>query len=134
MINWDKSLGKKFLWNFLSQSYQHKVTNPNFELVQPSDKTHENDWYLAAFKSISCPSSEQNYCSLLLSPALYSMSIFVESDHEQLRSVLNTPIHKTLPRIQGFIMFLQKYDFVVNYLSGKDKLFWALPKGQTQKF
>ena len=44
----------------------------------------------------------------------------VESDHKLLKSILHTPIHKTPPRIQRFIMFLQKYDFVVNYVPGKD--------------
>ena len=37
-----------------------------------------------------------------------------------MKSILNTTIHKTSPRIQRFIMFLQKYNFVVNYVPGKD--------------
>ena len=37
-----------------------------------------------------------------------------------IESILNTPTQKAPLRIQRFIMFLQKYDFVVNYASAKD--------------
>ena len=43
--------------------------------------------------------------------------------------MLNTPIHKTQPRIERFIMLLQKYDFILNYiLPGKALFFDALSR------
>ena len=37
-----------------------------------------------------------------------------------MKSILNTLIHKTPPRVQRFIMFLQKYDFVEYSVPGRD--------------
>ena len=44
----------------------------------------------------------------------YDKKFILQSDHKPLTSILNTLIHKAPPRIQQFIMFLQKYDFVIN--------------------
>ena len=85
-----------------------------------------------AFKSRSCTSVEQNYYHLeretlaivftcsKFNEYLYDKKIYVESDHKPLKSILNTPIHKRPLRIQRFTMFLQKYDFLVNYIPGED--------------
>ena len=58
---------------------------------------------------------------------LYGKKFIAERDHKRLKSIVNTPMHKTPPRIQRFIMFLEKYDSVVNYVPGKvliwDKVF-----------
>ena len=96
------------------------------------EQKHENVWHPMAFKSRSCTSAEQNYCplkretlaivssSLKFNEYLCGKKFIVESDHKSLKSILHTLIHKTPPRIQRFFMFLQKYDFVVNYVPGKD--------------
>ena len=42
------------------------------------------------------------------------------NDHKPMESFLNNLIHKTQSRIQEFIIFLQKYNLVVNYVSGND--------------
>ena len=51
---------------------------------------------------------------------LYGKKFIVESNHKPLEVVLNTPIYKTPPRIQRFIMLLQKCNFVVNCVPGND--------------
>ena len=82
---------------------------------------HENVWdpvHLWGTKFL--PFRKRGTSWLTFNEYLYDKKFIVENDHKPLKSILNTPIHKTTPRIQRFIMFLQKYDFIVNYVPGKD--------------
>ena len=117
-----------------NQFLQTKITcdSSKFGIGAALEQKDENVWHAVAFKSRLCTSAEQNYCPLKRETLAivfdcskfneypYGKKFIVESDHKPLKSILHTPIHKTPPRIQRFIMFLQKYDFVVNYVPGKD--------------
>ena len=93
------------------------------------------DWHPIIFKSRWCTSAEKKCCfweseTLAIvftcskfNEYLYGKKFIAERDHKRLKSILNTPMHTTRPRIQRFIMFLEKYDSVVNYVPGKD-LIW----------
>ena len=119
---------------FFDPKLPTKITcdSSKFGIGATLEQKHENVWHAVAFKSRSCTSAEQNYWPLeretlaivfacsKFNEYLYGKKFMVESDHKLLKSILHTPIHKTPPRIQRFIMFLQKYDFVVNYVPGKD--------------
>ena len=119
---------------FFDPKLPTKITcdSSKFGVGATLEQKHGNVWHPVAFKSRSCTSAEQNYCPLeretlaivfacsKFNEYLYGKKFIVESDHKPLKSILHTPIHKTPPRIQLFIMFLQKYDFVVNYVPGKD--------------
>ena len=119
---------------FFNRKLPTKITcdSSKFGIGATLEQKHENVWHPVAFKSRSCTSAEQNYCPLeretlaivfacsKFNEYLYGKKFIVESDHKPLKSILNTPIHKTPPRIQRFFMFLQKYDFVVNYVPRKD--------------
>ena len=84
------------------------------------EQKHENNWHPVAFKSRTYTSTEQNYCllerktltivfaCLKFNEYLYGKKVIVKNDHKLFKSILNTLIHKTPPRIQQFIMFLQK--------------------------
>ena len=52
---------------------------------------------------------------------IYGRRFLVESDHKALKSILNNPLHKAPPRIQSFMLYLQKYDFEINYITGKSE-------------
>ena len=83
-------------------------------------------------QTTSDTSTKQNYCLLetetlaivfaylKFNEYLYGKTFIIESDHKPLRSTLNTPIHSATSTIQLFIMFLQKHDFVVKYVHGRD--------------
>ena len=119
---------------FFDPKLPTKITcdSSKFGIDATLEQKHENVWHPVAFKSRSCTSAEQNYCPLeretlaivfaclKYNEYLSGKKFIVESDHKPLKSILHTPIHKTPPRIQRFIMLLQKYDFAVNYVPGKD--------------
>ena len=65
---------------------------------------------------------------------IYGQQFVVEGDYKSLKNIFWSPVHKTPPRIQRFIMFLQKYNFVVEYFQW-NKWFvqtrWAEQRWQT---
>ena len=87
-------------------------------------------WQPIAFKSRSTTTAERNYCPLeretlaivfgcsKFHDYLYGRQFTVESDHKPLKSIFNNPIHKAPARIQSFMLFLQKYDFHIEYIQG----------------
>jgi len=46
----------------------------------------------------------------------------VESDHKPLEAILKKPITQAPPRVQRFMLALQKYDFEVRHKPGKDMI------------
>ena len=44
----------------------------------------------------------------------------IATDHEPLAAIFNKPSSKPLPRIEKWVLFLQSYDFTVEYCPGKD--------------
>ena len=51
---------------------------------------------------------------------LYARQFTVDSDHKSLKTIFNNNINDAPLRIQRFLLQLQKYDFEVNYIPGKD--------------
>ena len=108
-----------------------KITcdSSKFGIGATLEQRHENNWHPVVFKSSIihlCRTkllSFRKRDSSKFNEYLYGKKMIVENDHKPLKSILNTPIHKTPPRIQRFIMFLQKYDFVVNYVLQRPYLF-----------
>ena len=53
---------------------------------------------------------------------LYGIRFIVINNHKPLKSIFNKSIISCPPRIQKFFLRLQKYDFKLQYLPGKDML------------
>ena len=51
---------------------------------------------------------------------LYSQSFLVENNHKPLKDIFQKPVLKSPPWIQRFLLPLQKYQFTMNYIPGKD--------------
>lgn len=51
---------------------------------------------------------------------LYGRTFSVDSDHKLLKSIFKYNINSAPPRIQRFLLQLQKYDFTVSYVPGKE--------------
>ena len=117
-----------------------KITcdSSKFGIGATLEQKYENNCHPVSFKSRSCTSAEQNYCPLeretlaivfacsKFNDYLYGKNVIVETYHKPFKSILNAPIHKTPPRIQRFVMFLQKYDFAVHYVIVKDLICFEL--------
>ncbi|VDI70439.1 Hypothetical predicted protein [Mytilus galloprovincialis] len=50
---------------------------------------------------------------------VYGRQVEVESDHKPLENIFSKPLNEAPPRIQRFVLQLQKYDIVVRYKPGK---------------
>ena len=46
----------------------------------------------------------------------------IRSDHRPLKTIFNNSITKSPPRLQRFMLVLQKYDFEIEYIKGKDNI------------
>ena len=96
------------------------------------EQQYPDGWHPIAFKSRVCSPAERNYCPLeretlaivfgctSLHEYLYARQFSVDSDHKSLKTIFNYNINDAPPRIQRFLLQLQKYDLNVNYIPGKD--------------
>ena len=50
----------------------------------------------------------------------YGRQVTIQSDHKPLEYILNKPLSEVPPRIQRLLIRLQKYQFLVKYVPGKD--------------
>ena len=108
-----------------------------------------NNWEPIEFASQTLIIAKINYCLLDKEtlPIVFACSKFheyvygrkfhIEDDQKPLKTILAKPISEAPPRIQHFMLILQKYDFDVNYIPGKlvilaDKLSRATLKDTTQ--
>ena len=91
----------------------------------------ENErWHPIAYASRTLNKSEQNYCQLekeILSIVfactkfhdyVYGKPFHVYNDHLPLKSIFTKSIVKSPPRIQRFLVCLQKYNFEMHYMQG----------------
>lgn len=95
------------------------------------EQKHNDNWAPVAFASRSLTPAERNYCPLELEMLsivfacehfhefLYGQRFLVNNDHKPLKTIVTKPIAKAPPRIQRFLMRLQKYDFEIAYTQGK---------------
>ena len=97
---------------------------------------HGTIWYPIAFASRSLTGAEQNYSqieketlSIVFScekfhEYVYGLRFVVQNDHKPLISIYQTGLSKSPPRMQCFLLRLQRYNFQLNYVPG-NKLFVA---------
>jgi len=93
-----------------------------------------DEWHPILYASRTMTSSEMNYCQLekeLLSVVfacnkfheyIYGKAIVIENDHKPLMSITQKHLCKAPPRIQRMLLFLQKYEFVLYYVPGKQMI------------
>ena len=53
---------------------------------------------------------------------IYGRPFIIENDHKPLRQIFKKSITKSPPRIQIFLLALQKYEFEVTYISGRESV------------
>ena len=51
---------------------------------------------------------------------IYSKHVTVQNDHKPLEMIQRKHIHAALPRLQCMLLRLQKYDYTIQYIAGKD--------------
>ena len=94
------------------------------------EQKHHYIWHPVSYASRSLTSAEENYCHLkneILSIVfvcdkfhefIYGKQFDVYNNHLPLKSVFNKTILKAPPRIQRFLLRLQRYEFTMNYIKG----------------
>ena len=92
----------------------------------------DSEWKPICYASRSLSPAEQHYCPLegeTLSLVfgcerfyqyLYNTHFTLVNDHMPLRSIFKKPLYKVPPRLQRMMMRLLKYDFDLEYISGKN--------------
>ena len=95
------------------------------------EQQHPDGWFPVAFALRSLSVSEQNCCqqeretlSIVFACECFNVHVYgtkfqVLNDHQPLSSIFNKSIVKAPPRIQKFLLRLQKYDFDMQYVPGK---------------
>ena len=95
------------------------------------EQQHENIWHPIGYVSRTLTSAEQNYCQLekeILSIVfacqkfhnlIYGKKFHVFNYHLPLKSIFNKSILKAPPRIQRFLLRLQRYNFEIHHIQGK---------------
>ena len=93
---------------------------------------YEEDCTAVAYGSRSLTRSEMNYAQIeketlailfgcnKFNQHPYGVKFTAESDHQPLESICKWPISKAAPRIQHFLLRLQKYEFEVEFSPGKN--------------
>ena len=87
-------------------------------------------WYPIAFASRTLGKSKRNYCQLeketstvfackKLHHYIYGQQFLIENDHKLLQSIFKEPFNKTPPILQRFMLYLQRYDFKIQFIPGK---------------
>ena len=96
------------------------------------EQKHEEHWFPVAYGSRSLTSSERNYCQLeketlsivfacqKFHEYVYGRYFHVYNDHMPLKSIFTKSITKAPPRIQRFLLRLQRYQFEMHYIKGSD--------------
>ena len=51
---------------------------------------------------------------------VYGKCVTVQNDHKPLEMIERKPIHSAPPRLQCMLLRLQKYDYTIQYIPGKD--------------
>ena len=100
------------------------------------EQLHGSVWYPTGFASRLLTAAEQNYSqieketlSIVFScekfhEYVYGLRFVVENDHKPLISIFQRALSKSPPRIQRFLLRLQRYNFQFKYVPG-NQLFIA---------
>ena len=85
-----------------------------------------------AYASKSLTETESNYCNIereMLAIVFglerfhyyaYRRHVTIESDHKPVESITRKPLINAPPRLMRMLLRIQKYDFTVKYVPGKD--------------
>ena len=94
------------------------------------EQRHQGEWCPVAYGSRSLNPSEKNYAPIELETLavvfackhfheyVYGRQFIVQSDHQPLKSIFAKSLVKSPPRLQRFLLTLQRYDFKVDYIRG----------------
>ena len=94
------------------------------------EQKHDDEWFPVAYASRSLTISEQNYCQLeketlsivfacdKFHEYVYGSKCHIYNDHLPLKFIFKESLIKSPPRIQRFMLRLQKYDFEMHYIQG----------------
>ena len=91
---------------------------------------HDSDWFPVAYASRAMTPCERNYAQIEKETLaivfgtekfhyLYGERFVIETDHKPFQPILSKSITKAPPRIQRFLLQLQRYDFNVEFTPGK---------------
>ena len=92
---------------------------------------HGDNWHIVAFASRAMTQAIQNYCQIeketlsvvfgceKFNQFVYGRKFKVENDHKPLKAIFSKPISRAPPRTQRFMLRLQRYDFTLEYIPGK---------------
>ena len=95
------------------------------------EQKHNERWLPVAFSSRALSQAEKNYSQIeketlsilfgceKFDEMLYGRTFLVINDHKPLKTILMKPLLKVPPRIQRFLLRLQRYDFQIEYAPGK---------------
>ena len=94
------------------------------------EQNHDGEWKPIAYASRAMTQCEQHYAQIeketlaivfaceRFHEYAYGMGVIVRSDHKPLKAIFSKPINKAPPRIQRFLLRLQKYDLQVEFTPG----------------
>ena len=98
------------------------------------EQKFDDGWHPIAYGSRSLTKSEVNYAPIELETLavvfacnrfnvyLYGRRFTVKSDHQPLKSIFSSVLANVPPRLQRFLLSLQKYDFDVEYVKGVENV------------
>ena len=92
---------------------------------------HGNEWFPVAYASRAMTVTERNYAQIekealaivfgtnKFHDYLYGKEFVVETDNKPLQSIFAKSITKAPPRIQRFLLRLQRYNFTIEFIPGR---------------
>ena len=96
------------------------------------EQNYEGEWKPVAFASRAMTQCEQHYAQIeketlaivfaceRFHEYTYGKRVIVRSDHKPLKAIFPKPLNKAPPRIQRFLLRLQKYDLRVEFTPGSE--------------
>jgi hypothetical protein len=96
------------------------------------EQNYEGEWKPIAFASRAMTQCEQHYAQIeketlaivfaceRFHEYTYGKRVIVRSDHKPLKAIFSKPLNKAPPRIQRFLLRLQKYDLRVEFTPGSE--------------
>ena len=96
------------------------------------EQNYEGEWKPVAFASRAMTQCEQHYAQIeketlaivfaceRFHEYTYGKRVIVRSDHKPLKAIFSKPLNKAPPRIQRFLLRLQKYDLRVEFTPGSE--------------
>ena len=83
---------------------------------------YDNDWFPVAYASTAMTPCERNYAQIekvVSTETFHGKKFAIETDHKPLQPIFAESITKAPPKIQRFLLRLQRYDLYVEFTPGK---------------